>query len=102
MEFPSISNSRQSILVSIEFDKCVKEMGYLNTPWNLKLFYKWINGKPLFVIAHSDDFSWFGSEDVFHEWDVLEIGSLPIGNGSLSSLAPVSLTNLMISVIILV
>ena len=49
----------------------VKEMGYLNTPWDLKLFYKWIKGKPLFVIAHSDDFRWFGSEDVLHEWDAL-------------------------------
>ena len=38
---------------SIEFDKCVKEMGFINTPWDLKLFYKWINGKPLFVIAHT-------------------------------------------------
>ena len=28
--------------------------------WALKLFYKWVNGKPLFVIAHSDDFRWFG------------------------------------------
>ena len=26
---------------SIEFDKCVKEMGYHNTPWDLKLFFKW-------------------------------------------------------------
>ena len=27
----------------IEFDKCVKEMGYDNTPWDLKLFfiYEW-------------------------------------------------------------
>ena len=25
---------------SIEFDKCVMEMGYVNTPWDLKLFYK--------------------------------------------------------------
>ena len=40
---------------SIEFDKCVMEMGYVNTPWDLKLFYKWINDKPIFVIAHSDD-----------------------------------------------
>ena len=56
---------------SIEFDKCVKEMGYLNTPWDLKLFYKWISGKPLFAIAHSDDFRWSGSEDVLQEWDVL-------------------------------
>ena len=54
---------------SFEFVKCVKEMDYLNTPWDLKLFYKWINGKPLFIIAHRDDFRWFGSEDVLHEWD---------------------------------
>ena len=52
---------------SIIFDRCVKEMGYLNTPWDLKLFHKWIKGKTLFVIAHSDDFRWFGSEDVLHE-----------------------------------
>ena len=25
---------------SIEFDKCLTEMGYKNTPWSLKLFYK--------------------------------------------------------------
>ena len=56
---------------SIEFDKCVKEMGYINTPWDLKLFYNWINEKPIFVIAHNDDFRWFGSEDVTHEWDAL-------------------------------
>ena len=47
------------------------EMGYVNTPWDLKLFYKWINGKPIFVIAHSDDFRWFGSENVTHEWVAL-------------------------------
>ena len=23
---------------SIEFEKCMREMGYLNTPWDLKLF----------------------------------------------------------------
>ena len=53
---------------SIEFDKCVTD---INTPWDLKLFYKWINGKPIFVIAHSDDFRWFGSEDITHKWDAL-------------------------------
>ena len=56
---------------SVEFDECVKVMDYLNTPWDLKLFYKWINGKPLFVIAHSDDFRCFGSEYVLHDWDAL-------------------------------
>ena len=39
---------------SIEFNKCVKEMGYDNTPWDL--FFKWVNEKPILVIAHSDDF----------------------------------------------
>ena len=50
-----------------EFDACVKKMGYHNTPWDLKLFYKWVHGKPVFVIAHSDDFRLFGSEDAMFE-----------------------------------
>ena len=56
---------------SIEFDKCVKKMGYNSTPWDLKLFFKWVNEKPILVIAHSDDFRWFGSEDVLYEWEAL-------------------------------
>jgi hypothetical protein len=56
---------------SIEFDKCVKECGYNNTPWDLKFFYKWIKGKPLLLIAHSDDFRWFGPPDLLSEWDLL-------------------------------
>ena len=54
---------------NIEFDKCVKEMGYDNTPWDLKLFFKWVNEKPILVIAHSDDFRWSGSGDVLFEWE---------------------------------
>ena len=46
-------------------------MGYDNTPWDLKLFFKWVNMKPILVIAHSDDFRWFGSEDVLYEWEAL-------------------------------
>ena len=56
---------------SVEFDKCVVECGYKNTPWDLKLFYKWIDGRPIFLIAHSDDFRWFGSHQDMQEWDVL-------------------------------
>ena len=56
---------------SIEFDKCVIEMGYKNTPWDLKLFYRWIHDRPIFVIAHSDDCRWFRSESIIHEWDAL-------------------------------
>ena len=58
-------------IFSIEFDKCVKEMGYDNTTWDLKLFFKWVNEKPILVIAHSDGFRRFGSEDVLYEWEAL-------------------------------
>ena len=57
---------------SKEFDKCLAEAGYENTPWDLKLFFKWTpEGKPMIVIAHSDDFRWFGPEENVHEWDSL-------------------------------
>jgi hypothetical protein len=56
---------------SLEFDKCVKECGYTNTPWDPKFFYKWKNGKPILLIAHSDDFRWFGDESEISEWKLL-------------------------------
>jgi hypothetical protein len=56
---------------SLEFDKCVKECGYTNTPWDPKFFYKWKNGKPILLIAHSDDFRWFGDESEINEWKLL-------------------------------
>jgi hypothetical protein len=57
---------------SIEFDKCLRECGYTNTPWDLKLFFKWTqSGKPMIIIAHSDDFRWFGPPDHIHEWDAV-------------------------------
>ena len=56
---------------SIEFDKVIFECGYLNTPWDLKFFYKWIKGKPLLIIAHSDDFRWFGPANLLSEWELL-------------------------------
>ena len=57
---------------SKEFDKCLAEAGYKNTPWDLKLFFKWTpEGKPMIVIAHSDDFRWFGPQENTHEWDDL-------------------------------
>ena len=49
---------------SKEFDKCVRECGYENTPWDLKLFFKWINGKSLMLMAHSDDFRWVGNKNL--------------------------------------
>jgi hypothetical protein len=56
---------------SIEFGKCVKEYGYNNTQWDLKLFFKWVKGLPLLLIAHSGDFRWFGPPTIMHEWDLL-------------------------------
>ena len=40
-------------------------------PWDLKLFYKWKNGKPILLIAHSDDFRWFGDESELSDWTLL-------------------------------
>ena len=56
---------------SIEFDKCVIECGYKNTPWDLKFFYKWKNDKPMLLIVHSDDFRWFGDKEQMDEWKLL-------------------------------
>jgi hypothetical protein len=56
---------------SKEFDKCLRECGYENTPWDPKFFFKWVNDKPIIVIAHSDDFRWFGPDDLISEWDHL-------------------------------
>ena len=57
---------------SIEFDKCLRECGYKNIPWDLKLFFKWTHSnKPMITIAHSDDFRWFGPPNHIHEWDAV-------------------------------
>jgi hypothetical protein len=57
---------------SKEFDKCLIECGYANTPWDLKLFYKWLpSGIPMLIMAHSDDFRWFGPPTHIHEWDTV-------------------------------
>ena len=56
---------------SLEFDKCVKECGFTNTPWDLKFFIKWKNGRPILLIAHSDDFRVFCDKRDLSEWDAL-------------------------------
>ena len=54
-----------------EFDKVIHECGYRSTPYDHKFFYKWLQGKPLLIIAHSDDFRWFGPAELLSEWDLL-------------------------------
>jgi hypothetical protein len=56
---------------SKEFDKYLRECGYKNTSWDPKFFFKWIKGKPIIVIAHSDDFRWFGPPDLISQWDLV-------------------------------
>jgi hypothetical protein len=56
---------------SKEFDKVIHECGYRNTPWDPKYFFKWMRGRPLLIIAHSDDFRWFGPAELLSEWDKL-------------------------------
>ena len=56
---------------SLEFDKCVDECGYKNTAWDRKFFFKWVNNKPMLLIAHSDDFRWFGDSKNMKEWQLL-------------------------------
>ena len=57
---------------SIEFDKCILECGYKNTPWDLMFFFKWTSdGIPMLIIAHSDDFRWFGPPDKLDEWELI-------------------------------
>ena len=42
----------------------------VNTPWNLKLIFKWTKAKkPMIIISHSDDFRWFGPEENLDVWD---------------------------------
>ena len=53
---------------SLEFDKCLEEAGYENTPWDLKFFFNWTKAKkPTIIIALSDDFRWFGPEENLDE-----------------------------------
>lgn len=56
---------------SIEFDKCVRECGFENTPWDLKFFFKWKNNRPILLIAHSDDFRVFCDKRDLIEWELL-------------------------------
>jgi hypothetical protein len=56
---------------SIKLDKCVKECGYKNTPWDPKLFHKWNEKRVIILIVQSDGFRWFGDKKDLNEWDAL-------------------------------
>ena len=43
------------------------KLGYKNTTYDPKFFYKWIDGMPILVIFHSDDFRWCGPTHLLAE-----------------------------------
>ena len=52
-------------------DAIVLKLGYKNTPYDPKFFCKWIDGMPILVVFHSDDFRWCGPPHLLSEWDSL-------------------------------
>jgi hypothetical protein len=56
---------------SIELDGIIFLCGYMVTPWDGKLFYKWKHNKIMIIIVHSDDFRWFGDKNDISEWEHL-------------------------------
>ena len=52
-------------------DVIVLKLGYKNTPYDPKFFCKWIDGMPILVMFHSDDFRWCGPPNMLSEWDAL-------------------------------
>ena len=52
-------------------DVIVLKLGYKNTPYDPKFFCKWIDGMPILVMFHSDDFRWYGPPNMLSEWDAL-------------------------------
>ena len=52
-------------------DSIVIGLGYTNTPYDPKFFIKWIDGRPILLMFHSDDFRWSGSTEHFDMWTKL-------------------------------
>ena len=52
-------------------DLIVAKCGYKSTPFDPTFFCKWIDGKPILVVFHSDDFRWSGPPHLLAEWDAL-------------------------------
>ena len=52
-------------------DAIVTSLGYKSTPFDPKFFCKWIEGRPILLMFHSDDFRWCGPSNMIAEWDTL-------------------------------
>ena len=40
-------------------DAIVTSLGYKSTPFDPKFFCEWIEGRPILLMFHSDDFRWY-------------------------------------------
>ena len=58
-------------LYGLPVDLIVAKCGYKSTSYDPKFFCKWIDGMPILVIFHSDDFRWSGPPHLLAEWDAL-------------------------------
>ena len=52
-------------------DPIVTSLGYKSTPLDPKFSCKWIVGRPILLMFHSDDFRWCGPSNMIAEWDTL-------------------------------
>ena len=52
-------------------DAIVTSFGYKSTPFDPKFFCKRIEGRPILLMFHSDDFRWCGPSNMIAEWDTL-------------------------------
>ena len=52
-------------------DAIVTSLGYKSTPFDPRFFRKWIEGRPILLMVHSDDFRWCGPSNMIAEWDTL-------------------------------
>ena len=56
---------------STAVDAIVTSLGYKSTPFDPKFFCKWIEGRPILLMFHSDDFRGCGPSNMIAEWDTL-------------------------------
>jgi hypothetical protein len=53
------------------FSSIIEKRQWLSSQYDRKFFWKWVDGIPLLLITHSDDFLMFLRDDHMFEWDLL-------------------------------
>ena len=63
------------------FSGIIGQRGWVSSPYDRKFFWKWIDGIPLLLITHSDDFLMFLRESHMSEWELLLQALKDVGYG---------------------